>query len=444
MAEYQLLMPEMGESVTDATIIKWLKQEGDKVQEDEDVLEVATDKVDTEIPSPVSGTITKIFFSDDELVEVGKVLATISTDGQGSSEENVVATSESQKKIAEPVQDTPVVESVPEKNDVKDIKIQKDETAIADLSDSNRQLSPLVRKMASDHNLTAAELDSIPGSAANNRLTKNDIESYLASKSQPQGRTATSASAQNQPKAAPIVKAKDGEEIVAMDRMRKLIANHMVMSKQTSPHATLFIEADVTKLFDWRNNAKLAFQEREGEKLTFTPLFIEAVAKAIKDYPGVNVSVSGDNIIFKKDINIGMAAALPSGNLIVPVIRKADTKNLIGLSKEVNDLASRARSSNLKPGETDGGTFTLTNIGTFDNLMGTAIINQPQVAILAIGAIKKKPVVIETPSGDMIGIRKMMYLSFTFDHRVVDGALGGAFLKQVVTNLESWDKNRDI
>ncbi len=445
MAEIQFLMPEMGESVTDATITKWLKNEGDYVNEDEDLIEVATDKVDTELPSPVSGVIAKILHQEGETVDVGKPLAIISTDAEDSGVADSPAV-----QVEEPKPE-PIVTEAELKTGVPFIPAPEP----VQFGGEDRFYSPLVKTIAKKEGISLQELDNITGTGKEGRVTKHDVFNYLEQRHN--GKTPEVESGQSlveesqsvptptptpTPAPAQAVSLKGNDEIIQMDRMRKLIADHMVYSKQTSPHATLFMEADVTDLANWRARIKDEFARRERQKLTFTPLFIEAVTDAIKKYPGLNVSVDGDNIIYKKSINIGMATALPSGSLIVPVVKDCASKSLVGLAKEVNDLAERARNSNLKPDETVGGTFTLTNIGTFDNLMGTPIINQPQVAILATGAIKKKPVVLETEAGDVIAIRNMMYLSLTMDHRVVDGALGGAFLKQVAMNLENWDKTR--
>jgi len=441
MAEIQLLMPEMGESVTDATITSWLVSEGDKIEADQDILEVATDKVDTEVPSPVTGVIQKILHHPGETIAVGKPLAIIEAEGDAP---NIVASpavaeqeiiSESQETVTEDKLKHPDPPYVPSN------QVEKTQTA-ANVGD--RFYSPLVRSIAKEEGLSQAELDSLQGTGLEGRVTKDDIKNYLKHRSNGSPLTTATSIQASSAVTPPKVHRALTDEVVEMDRMRKLIADHMVMSKQVSPHVTIFAEADVTNLVLWRNNNKVTFQKREGEKLTYTPLFMEAVVQAIKDFPGINVSVDGNSIIYKKDINIGMATALPSGNLIVPVIKKAGTKSLVGLAKDVNDLANRARSNKLQPDDITQGTFTITNIGTFNSLMGTPIINQPQVAIIAVGAIKKKPVVIETPSGDMIGIRHMMYLSLAMDHRVVDGALGGKFLQRVQEYLENWDLNRAV
>lgn len=445
MAQYELLLPKMGESVAEATVIKWVKQIGDSIDLDDTILEIATDKVDSEVPSPVAGKLIKQLFKEDEVAQVGDVIAIIEIAAEVGS------------KTPETSAEAPVVNEKAEA--IPGIDQLQDKPALTtDFSSSDRFYSPLVKSIAAQENISLTELDSIKGSGADGRLNKDDLLNYLANKNGGQK------SISEQPKPAPVAEApavntpttvqapnkpattsvSGGDEIIEMDRMRKLIADHMVMSKSTSPHVTSFVEADVTNLVLWRNKVKNSFEKRENEKITFTPMFIEAVAKAIKDFPMVNISVNGTQIIKKRDINIGMAAALPSGNLIVPVIKNADQLNLVGLTKAVNDLASRSRNSKLKPDETQGGTFTLTNVGSFGNVMGTPIINQPQVAILAVGAIKKKPAVLETEHGDVIAIRHMMFLSLSYDHRVVDGSLGGMFVRRVADYLENWDLNREI
>ena len=450
MAQYELLLPKMGESVAEATIIKWVKQPGEMIEADESVLEIATDKVDSEVPSPVAGKLVKTLFNEDEVVQVGAVIAIIETDSDSPAPE-----------VAEEVQaqviiETPEVETLSQTNESSQPAVKQ--------TSSSRFYSPLVKSIAAEEGIDLSDLDQIKGSGAESRVTKQDILDYVKERhisSSPAKEisapapepiaeiTAKTKPAQQkipeQPKSvAQPVSLSGGDEIIEMDRMRKLIADHMVLSKQTSPHVTSFVEADVTNMVQWRDRVKISFEKREGEKITFTPIFIEAVAKAIKDMPMINVSVNGTQIIKKRDINIGMAAALPSGNLIVPVIKNADQLNLVGLTRSVNDLAKRARQSKLKPDETQGGTFTITNVGTFGNVMGTPIINQPQAAILAVGAIKKKPAVMETEYGDVIAIRHMMFLSLSYDHRVVDGALGGTFVRKVADYLEAWDINREI
>ena len=463
MSQVELIMPKMGESVAEATIIKWLKNEGDKIALDEPILEIATDKVDSEIPSPFEGVLTKRLFNEGDVVQVGKAVAIIDTEASGGGEEKAAPAAEEQKKEA-PVK---TAEAPAEKTAEK-----SEPASAAKTGDSNKFYSPLVRNIAKQEGISEEELESIEGTGAQGRVTKNDILNYLPNKSkeksQPkqqevhktdQQETPVSSNVsqtenpkpetQNTKTASPAIHAPkvtmmNGDEIVEMDRMRKLIADHMVMSKHVSPHVTSYVEADVTNMVMWREKVKVPFEKREKEKLTFTPLFIEAIVKAIKDFPMINVSVDGTKIIVRKNINIGMAAALPSGNLIVPVIKNADRMNLFGLTAAVNDLANRARNGKLLPDDIQGGTYTLTNVGSFGNAMGTPIINQPQVAIMAVGAIKKKPAVIETPSGDTIGIRHMMFLSHSYDHRVVDGALGGKFLRRVADYLEQWDINREI
>src|ERR1051325_3540593 len=439
MAQVELIMPKMGESVAEATIIRWLKKEGDKVAMDEPVLEIATDKVDTEIPSAAEGVITKILFKEGDVVQVGKAIALISTDATAP----VNAPETKSPVAAETVKAQPQTQKVIAETAVKsNVKIEK-------VSASGKFYSPLVRNIAKAEGITMEELETIPGTGLNGRVTKNDILSYLPKK----GKTSTVVTettkiqqqvSVNGTQHKPAVSVNSGDEIIEMDRMRKLISEHMVMSKHVSPHVTSFVEADVTNIVMWREKMKSVFQNRDGEKLTFTPLFIEAIVKAIKDFPMINISVDGTKIIVKKDINIGMATALPSGNLIVPVIKNSGTKNLLGIAADVNALANAARNNKLKADDTQGGTFTLTNVGTFGSLMGTPIINQPQVAILAVGAIKKRPMVMETEDGDVIAIRHMMYLSLSYDHRIIDGSLGATFLTAVANELEGFDADRDF
>ncbi|TDO24144.1 dihydrolipoamide acetyltransferase family protein [Pedobacter duraquae] len=445
MAQYELLLPKMGESVAEATVIKWLKQPGDMIQLDDTLLEIATDKVDSEVPSPVAGKLIKQLFQEDEVVQVGAVIAIIETEGGDSSAPAIETVVPAVEIAIEPAfTETDVAESIPGMDQLKS----------AEPAESGRFYSPLVKNIANQENISQHELEGISGTGAEGRLTKDDLLSYIASRNSGKSATAaqpahvqnpTPVAASAPAKSAPVAASVSGtDEIIEMDRMRKLIAEHMVMSVQTSPHVTSFVEADVTNMVMWRERVKKNFEKRENEKITFTPIFVEAVTKAIKDFPMINVTVNGNQIIKKRDINIGMAAALPSGNLIVPVIKNADQLNLVGLTKAVNDLAGRARISKLKPDETQGGTFTLTNVGSFGNVMGTPIINQPQVAILAVGAIKKKPAVLETEFGDVIAIRHMMFLSLSYDHRVVDGALGGSFVRRVADYLENWDISREI
>ncbi|HRH63469.1 MAG TPA: dihydrolipoamide acetyltransferase family protein [Bacteroidia bacterium] len=433
MAQFEMIMPKMGESVAEATIIKWLKSEGDTIDADESVLEIATDKVDSEVPAPSGGILVKRMFQEGDVVKVGAVIALLSSDASVAASAPAPA-APAQSSINVPV-NAPVAQVVAQ-------------PAVQDFSKAERFYSPLVKNIAKQEGISLAELEKIPGSGAEGRVTKQDILAYLPVKGQVVA--APIVTEPIQPAVAPAPKAKTetpvaavslsgGDEIIEMDRMRKMIAEHMVMSKHTSPHVTSYVEADVTNLVMWRNKIKSGFEKRENEKITFTPVFIEAVAKAIKDFPMINISVDGTKIIVKKNINIGMATALPSGNLIVPVIKNADQKNLLGLTKSVNDLANRARMNKLVPDEISGGTFTITNVGSFGNVMGTPIINQPQVAILAVGAIKKKPAVIETEQGDAIAIRHLMFLSLSYDHRVVDGSLGGRFVRKVADYLEAFD-----
>jgi len=446
MAEIEIRLPKMGESVTEATITNWLKNIGDNVNLDEPLVEVATDKVDNELPSEASGILIKRLFEKDQVAQVGDVIAIIATEGE-------VTTPSSESKIEEKKVEL-ATSSIP-------TSISDSKTSMISNSSSDRFYSPLVRSIASKEGISSAELDGIVGSGKDGRVTKNDIISFLSNRNQNGSaksvafEATSSAVSTNVPVVTsgntlssnikePIVVSNPGDEIIEMDRMRKLIAEHMVMSKHVSPHVTSYVEADVTNIVNWRNKVKDAYKKREGQNLTFTPIFIEAIVKAIKDFPMINVSVSGTNIIKRRDINIGMATALPSGNLIVPVIKNADQLNLNGLTKQVNTLANNARDNKLKPEDIQGGTYTVTNVGTFGNVMGTPIINQPQVAILALGAIRKVPAVIETPEGDFIGIRQKMFLSHSYDHRVVDGALGGQFVRRVADYLEQFDVNNEI
>lgn len=442
MAQIELLLPKMGESVAEATIIKWVKNEGEVVKADEPIIEIATDKVDSEVPAPEDGTLIKCLVKEGDVVQVGQPIAIIQT-GAGDV---VIAPA--------PAAAAPI--AVEEK--MADIPLVPSASTSAPIVSGDRFYSPLVKNMAKAEGIGQAELDTVPGSGQGGRVTKEDLKNYIANRgkalapvvapavteSSPVTAAATAPAVKEAPKAKAAISINGNDEIVQMDRMRKLIADHMVMSKQTSPHVTSYVEADLTNVVVWRDKVKKSFEQKEKTKLTFTPIFIEAVAKAIKDFPGVNASVDGDKIILRGDINIGMATALPTGNLIVPVIKNADQLNLVGIAKKVNDLADRARNNKLTPDEIQGGTYTLTNVGSFGNVMGTPIINQPQVAILAVGAIRKKPAVIETPAGDFIGIRHMMFLSHSYDHRIVDGALGGMFVRRVADYLENWDVNRDI
>jgi 2-oxoglutarate dehydrogenase E2 component (dihydrolipoamide succinyltransferase) len=528
MAKYQLLLPKMGESVAEATIIRWLKSPGDHIEADEAIMEIATDKVDSEIPSPVSGKLTEQLCNENDVVQVGSVIAVIDTDAVKDEKPAAAPT-----PVYTPPAPTPQPEPEEEQSDevafeeipgVSQLNKEPEVEVAQPVGTLNtgRFYSPLVKNIATQEGIGMAELDRVPGSGTDGRLTKDDLLNYIskrpvqqahktptytaappvaepakpayqapvaeapkpvappappvqqpvaqAPKPAPQPVQQAPQQTQTAPQqqvhqappapapapqptahaapapqpAKPVYSVSGGDEIIEMDRMRKLIADHMVMSKHTSPHVTSFVEADVTNLVKWRDKVKKTFEAREGERLTFTPIFIEAVVKAIKDFPLINSSINGTQIIKKKDINIGMATALPSGNLIVPVIHRADGLNLTGIAKSVNDLANRARANKLQPDEVKNGTFTLTNVGSFGNVMGTPIINQPQVAILAIGIIKKKPAVLETKDGDVIAIRQMMFLSLSYDHRVVDGALGGSFVRRVADYLENWDMNTEL
>jgi 2-oxoglutarate dehydrogenase E2 component (dihydrolipoamide succinyltransferase) len=455
MARFELKLPKMGESVAEATITNWLKEVGDKIETDEAVLEIATDKVDSEVPSEVSGILVEQLFGKDDLVQVGQTIAIIETEGDAPEA----------KVVEEAVIPTEVLEIQ------KSIEVAQETVAGSqDFSGSDKFFSPLVKNIAKEEGISIAELDGITGSGKDGRVTKEDILKYVEDrksgvvtpKAEPI-KTETAATSQAEvaakvvkpvaPKAVePVQKSQQavpvsvngGDEIIEMDRMRKLISGYMIASVQTSAHVQSFIEVDVTNIVKWRDKVKVAFEKREGEKLTFTPIMMEAVAKALKDFPGMNISVDGEYIIKKKNINLGMAAALPNGNLIVPVIKNADQLNLVGMAKAVNDLGNRAKTGKLKPDDTQGGTYTVTNVGTFGSVFGTPIINQPQVGILALGAIRKVPAVIETPEGDFIGIRQKMFLSHSYDHRVVDGALGGSFVKRVAEYLEAFDVDRDF
>jgi 2-oxoglutarate dehydrogenase E2 component (dihydrolipoamide succinyltransferase) len=441
MAIVDLVMPKMGESIMEATILKWHKQVGDAIKMDETMLEIATDKVDSEVPSTAAGTITAILFNVNDVVPVGTVIAQINTDGGASAAPAAPVAPAAPIASPSPQQApaAPVVTAAPSVAPVAKAS-----------TDGNRFYSPLVLNIAATEKISMAELESIPGTGNEGRVTKKDILNYVANRSTapvapaPVNATPAATPVAASPAPASSVIASGNVELVEMDRMRKLIADHMVRSKATSPHVTSFTEADVTNIVKWRDANKAKFEKQYGEKITFTPIFIEAIANCIRKYPMINASVDGNTIIIKKDINIGMATALPSGNLIVPVIRNADTKNLLGLSKDVNGLANAARNNKLKADDTQGGTFTMTNVGTFGSLMGTPIINQPQVAILAVGSIKKRPMVLETPAGDVIAIRHMMYLSLSYDHRIVDGSLGASFLTAVANELEAFDIDRSI
>ena len=440
MAKFELKLPKMGESVAEATITSWLKEVGDTIELDEPVLEIATDKVDSEVPSEVDGVLLERFFNVDDVVQVGQVLALIEIEGENESNHDVSneVVKEEQEEVVQEISQT--------------VSTAK-ETVTPIASSEEKFYSPLVKNIAKAEGVSQLELDAIVGTGKDARVTKNDILDYVQNKGNNSGYveaavkqpivTQIKPTEKNKIEKTPVISNGD-DEIIEMTRMGKLIAHHMVESVQTSAHVQSFIEADVTKIWNWRKKIKDEFMKREGENLTFTPIFLEAVAKALRDYPLLNISVQGDTIVKKKNINIGMAAALPDGNLIVPVIKNADQLNLVGMTKQVNDLANRARLNQLKPDEVQGGTYTVTNVGTFGSIMGTPIINQPQVGILALGAIRKVPAVIETPEGDFIGIRYKMFLSHSYDHRVVNGALGGQFVKAVTDYLEAWDSNREI
>jgi len=437
MTKFELKLPKMGESVAEATLTSWLKEVGDTIEEDEAVLEIATDKVDSEVPSEVKGVLVEKLFEVDDVIQVGQTIAVIEIQGEGESVETSVPKVET---VAAP---TPVVIAAVEAPvvEVTSAEVQSSDT---------RFYSPLVKNIASEEGVSQQELDAISGSGKDGRVTKNDILQFIENRSSQPLITEVKqvnkeVSVKESHAASTVsVSVNGGDEIIEMSRMGKLIAHHMVESVQTAAHVQSFIEADVTNIWNWRKKVKDGFLKREGENLTFTPIFLEAVAKALKDHPMLNISIDGDKIIKRKNINLGMAAALPDGNLIVPVIKNADQLNLVGMSKAVNDLAKRARGGNLKPDDIQGGTYTVTNVGTFGSIMGTPIINQPQVGILALGAIRKVPAVIETPDGDFIGIRFKMFLSHSYDHRVVNGALGGQFVKAVADYLEAWDVNREI
>ncbi len=459
MAEKPILMPKMGESIAEATVIRWLKNVGERVEKDEPIVEIATDKVDSEIPSTEAGILVKQLYKDGDVVKVGEAVAMIDSEATSAS-------------VSTPVVNnvTPAIEPVA----TPQAAAQNIEKQIAEITQNHvspasaegRFYSPLVLNIAREEGISMAQLEQIPGTGKDGRVTKSDILNFVQNKSniqapvQPMITPELSVPVES----APVIQTQNtaniptpakteskptvigsGDEVIEMDRVRKLIADHMVMSKRVSPHVTSFVEADVTNLVNWRNKIKDSFKKREGENITFTPIFIQAIAKAIKDFPMINVSVEGDNkIIKKKNVNVGMAVAQQNGNLIVPVIKNADTMNLLGITRVVNDLAARARVNKLTPDEIQGGTYTVTNVGSFGNVMGTPVINQPQVAIMAVGAIRKKPAVIETEFGDVIAIRHMMYLSHSYDHRVVDGGLGGMFVRRVADYLEQWDVNTEI
>ncbi len=457
MPQIEILLPKMGESVAEATIVRWVIEEGASFEADDPIIEIATDKVDSEVPAPEDGVLVKKLCAEGDVVEVGKPIAIISTGGEAG-----MASTAPQAKST--VQHAPASGHDQPSTNGSEHREPMAEPAMSDGSvspvgrtgPSGRFYSPLVRNIAQKEGVTVEELEALEGSGHEGRVTKKDILNYLPARQAPAAQPSTAketTASRPQPAdaqagsitiKAPKIMVGPEDEIVEMDRMRKLISEHMVSSKHVSPHVTSYVEADVTNIVAWRNKNKKKFEEREGEKLTFTPIFIEAIAKAIKEMPQINISTDGQNIIRRKHINIGMAAALPTGNLIVPVIHDADQLNLLGLAKKVNDLASRARNNKLKPEEIQGGTYTVTNVGTFGNVMGTPIINQPQAAIMALGAIRKKPAVIETDEGDFIGVRSMMFLSHAYDHRIVDGALGGTFVRRVADILEQFDPNREI
>ena len=455
MAVIEILLPKMGESVAEATITKFVVNAGEQTEADEPLVEIATDKVDSEVPAPEDGTLVEWLVQEGDVVAVGQAIAKFEIDGDADAApaSAIAAATPAPTPAAPAPAPTPAPVAAPAPAVVEALQAPLAASGPLDqlparIGANGRFYSPLVRSIAQSEGVTPAELDGIAGSGSEGRVTKKDILAYIASRG---SAAATAPAAPVAPQAsapaastAPTVSVSGQDEIVEMDRMRKLIADHMVRSKQTSPHVTSFVEADMTKIVEWRKRNKAAFEQAHGTKLTFTPLIAEAIVKAIRDFPGVNASVDGDRIIIKKQINLGMATALPSGNLIVPVIHNADQLSLVGLATRVNDLADRARTGKLKPDDTAGGTYTMSNVGTFGNVMGTPIINQPQVGILALGAIRKKPAVIETPEGDMIGIRHMMFLSHSYDHRVVDGMLGGSFVKRVATYLEEFDLNRSV
>ena len=454
MAQVELVMPKMGESIMEATILNWVKKVGDTVEVDDTLLEIATDKVDSEVPSPVAGVLSKIFFEVDDTVEIGKVIALIDTEGDAPEVSPSPAVAEREEEEKAPAREAQAPAAP---------RVQPEPVAVAEAEPTGqlaaqgsdgRFFSPLVRSIAKEEGISQRELESVTGTGAQGRVTKKDMLAYLDSRNQDNGHSATAqapAPAQPAPATtetfaagAPTTVPGGQDEIIEMSRMRRIIADHMVHSKRTSPHVTSFIEVDVTDIVNWRQKAKAEYQRKYGEKITYTPIFIEAVARALRDFPMVNVTVDGTRIIRKQDLNIGMAAALPNGSLIVPVIKQADMLSLPGLTKAVNDLANRARENKLKPEDIQGGTFTVTNVGTFGNVMGTPIINQPQVAILAVGAIRKKPAVVETEYGDLIAVRHLMFMSLSYDHRVVDGFLGGSFLRRIGDYLEAFAPNREV
>lgn len=459
MAIYKLLLPKMGESVSEATLTKWVKQVGDQIEEDDAVVEIATDKVDSDVPSPVRGILRECLFEENQVIQVGEAIALIDTDHQDVGPEiqetkeqlpdtSVVPEESDRGKVeAMPIIDETQIPGIEEVGQ----SLREDQNTVSPSSDEIRFYSPLVRNIAQQEKISQQELDQIPGTGSEGRVTKDDVLNYLQTRDAHRvpGKDRIDTPPRANPKEIDVNANKskglgNEDEIIEMDRMRRLIADHMVQSVKTSPHVFSVVEADVTDLVNWRNRVKEEYKKNEGENITFTPLIIEAISKAIRDFPMINVSVDDYNIIRKRNINIGMATALPSGNLIVPVIKNVDQLSLTGISRSVNDLAKRSRAGELKPDDTQDGTFTFTNIGAFGNILGMPIINQPQVAILAVGTIKKKPAVLETDQGDVIAIRHMMYISMSYDHRVIDGALGGSFIRRVADYLESWDKERTL
>lgn len=442
MAKFELKLPKMGESVAEATITSWLKEVGDTIEADEAVFEIATDKVDSEVPSEVDGILLEKCFEVDDIVQVGQTIAVIEVSGEDTGVIDVPETEVEKSVVSESIAVAEVSKTI----------VEAKVLAEPIVSSGNRFYSPLVKNIAKKEGISQADLDHVPGSGKDGRVTKNDILKYISDNASKPTKVkevvaapvAVAAKAADKKKELTPVVANGDDEIIEMTRMGKLVAHHMVQSVQTSAHVQSFIEADVTKIWNWRKKVKDSFYKREGENLTFTPIFMEAVAKALRDFPMMNISLQGDTIVKKKHVNLGMAAALGNGDLIVPVIKDADQLNLVGMTKKVNDLAGRARDNKLKPDDIAGGTYTVTNVGTFGSIMGTPIINQPQVGILALGAIRKVPAVVETPEGDFIGIRYKMFLSHSYDHRVVNGALGGQFVKAVKDYLESWDSNREI
>ena len=435
MAKFELKLPKMGESVAEATITSWLKEVGDTIELDEAIVEIATDKVDSEVPSEVEGTLVEILFDKDAVVGVGQTIAVIETSSDDVKENQ--SSPETHEIVAQVTQVEKTVEAA----------VEVTNTPISKTSDSGKFFSPLVRKIAETEGLSMEQLEMILGTGKDGRVTKNDILSYIENRNNTHSvgvsEVLNPSVIKEVAKPTPV-SVNGGDEIIEMTRMGKLVSKHMVASVQTSAHVQSFIEIDVTNIVKWRASVKDAYFAREGEKLTFTPILMHAVATTIKKFPMINIALQGDTIIKKKDINLGMAAALPDGNLIVPVIKNADQLNLVGMTKQVNDLAARARNNQLKPDEIQGGTYTVTNVGSFGSVMGTPIINQPQVAILALGAIRKVPAVIETVEGDFIGIRQKMFVSHSYDHRVVDGALGGMFIKTLKETLEAWDINQEF